>query len=249
MMNKREKLLENLNQLNLNEMIIKLDDTINSISHNQLSFEEGLNILIDYEIQSKEYKRTNRIIESASLPYRKTINDFDLDFQEKLPKEELLSLFSNEYIEKKENVVFLGSSGVGKTHLATSLGIHAAMASKSVYYIKCNDLIAILKKANLENRLLYMLRHYTGYAVLIIDELGYLPIDKEDSKLFFQLIDRRYEKKSTIITTNINFSKWDTIFQDPVIANAILDRILHHSNVINIPGKSYRLRDYYIDNN
>ena len=100
----------------------------------------------------------------------------------------------------------------------------------------------------LENRSETKLKHFTCYTLLIIDELGYLSIDKEDSKLFFQLIDRRYEKKSTIITTNINFNNWDEVFMDPVIANAILDRILHHAHVINITGKSYRLKDYYSDN-
>lgn len=102
------------------------------------------------------------------------------------------------------------------------------------------------KKAKLENRLDDRLKHFNKYKLLIIDELGYLPIDKEDSKLFFQLIDRRYENKSTIITTNINFGEWDDIFGDPVIANAIVDRILHHAKVISISGKSYRLKDHLI---
>ena len=133
----------------------------------------------------------------------------------------------------------------GKTHLATSIGISVAKKRMSTYFIKCHDLIAQLKKAKLENRLENRLKHFSSYTLLIIDELGYLPIEKEDSKLFFQLIDKRYEKKSTIITTNINFSNWDDIFMDPVIANAILDRVLHHAHVVNITGKSYRLKDYY----
>ena len=108
-------------------------------------------------------------------------------------------------------------------------------------------MISQLKKAKLENRLDDRIRHFTKYRLLIIDELGYLPIEKEDAKLFFQLIDRRYENRSTIITSNINFANWDDTFQDPVIANAILDRVLHHAHVINITGNSYRLKDYYID--
>ena len=116
----------------------------------------------------------------------------------------------------------------------------------STYFIKCHDLIQQLKKAKLENRLEARLRHFFKYKLLIIDELGYLPIEKNDAKLFFQLIDLRYEKRSTILTTNINFNSWDDVFYDPVIANAILDRILHHAHVINITGKSYRLREYMI---
>ena len=149
-----------------------------------------------------------------------------------------------DFLEKNENVVFLGPSGVGKTHLATAIGVAAAKKRVSTYFIKCHDLIQQLRKANTENRLEDRLRHFTKYKVLIIDELGYLPIKKEDAKLFFQLIDRRYEKRSTILTTNIHFSEWDDVFCDAVMANAILDRILHHAHVITITGKSYRLKDH-----
>jgi DNA replication protein DnaC len=148
------------------------------------------------------------------------------------------------FIESMENIVFLGSSGVGKTHLAISIGVAAAKKRYSTYFIKCHDLIQQLKKAKLENRLEARLKHFCKYKLLIIDELGYLPIEKDDAKLFFQLIDLRYEKRSTILTTNINFNSWDDIFYDPVIANAILDRVLHHAHVVNITGKSYRLKDY-----
>ena len=114
----------------------------------------------------------------------------------------------------------------------------------STYFIKCNDLLQQLKKAQSENRLGDRLKHFSKYRLLIIDELGYLPINKEDSNLFFQLIDMRYEKKSTILTTNINFSDWDSVFYDAVVANAILDRVLHHAHVITISGRSYRLKDH-----
>lgn len=140
--------------------------------------------------------------------------------------------------------MFLGPSGVGKAHLATAIGVTAAKKRYSTYFIKCHDLIMQLKKAKLENRLEARLKHFFKYKLLIIDELGYLPIEKDDAKLFFQLIDKRYEKRSTIITTNINFNSWDDVFFDPVIANAILDRVLHHAHVVNITGKSYRLKKY-----
>ena len=139
----------------------------------------------------------------------------------------------------------MGPSGVGKTHLATSIGIEAAKKRTSTYFIKCHDLINQLKKAKLENRLENRMKTLNRYKCLIIDEIGYLPINSEDSKLFFQLIDKRYEKKSTILTTNITFSNWDEVFGDATIANAILDRILHHAHVVKITGKSYRIKDYY----
>ena len=144
------------------------------------------------------------------------------------------------FLEKNENIVFLGPSGVGKTHLATSIGIAAAKKHASTYFIKCNDLLQQLKRAQLENRLDARLKHSSKYRLLIIDELGYLPINKEDSNLFFQLIDMRYEKKSTIVTSNINLSDWNQIFLDNMLASAILDRLVHHSTIVNILGNSYR---------
>ena len=120
----------------------------------------------------------------------------------------------------------------------------AAKKHASTYFIKCNDLLQQLKRAQLENRLDARLKHFNKYRLLIIDELGYLPINKEDSNLFFQLIDMRYEKKSTILTTNMNFNEWDGVFYDAVVANAIMDRILHHAHVVPISGKSYRLKDH-----
>lgn len=139
--------------------------------------------------------------------------------------------------------MFIGSPGVGKTHLATAIGIEAAKSRYSVYFISCQDLINQLKKAEKENRLDQRLRAFVRHKLLIIDEIGYINLDTEAANLFFQLISLRYEQKSTIITTNKNLSKWTDIFCDPVIANAILDRLLHHSHIINIVGPSYRTKD------
>ena len=136
-----------------------------------------------------------------------------------------------------------GSPGVGKTHLATSIGIEAAQNRNSTYFINCNDLIANLKKAQSENRFINRLNHYARYKVLIIDEVGFLPMDLDGANMLFQLINKRYEKHSTIITTNKPFGKWHEIFNDVTLANAILDRLLHHSHIININGNSYRLKD------
>src|SRR5690606_24583997 len=166
------------------------------------------------------------------------------DFQPSINKQQILDFTTLRFIEENENIVFLGSSGVGKTHLATAIGIAAAKKRTSTYFIKCHELILQLKKAKMENRLDSRLKHYGKYKLLIIDEIGYLPIDREDAKLFFQLIDLRYEKKSTIFTTNANFKDWGEVFQDSKLANAILDRILHHATVINIVGDSYRIKNH-----
>lgn len=242
-----KQLVQNLEYLKMKEMILHLDDTINIINKNGLSFEEGLSKLTSYEIDHKEQSMIKAMLKVAGFPHLKELKDFDFEFQEGINKNQIIDFTNHRFIQQNENIVFLGNSGVGKTHLATSIGITAAKKRMSTYFIKCHDLIAQLKKAKSENRLQDRLRHFTKYKLLIIDELGYLPIDKEDSKLFFQLIDKRYEKRSTIITTNINFSQWDDVFRDPVIASAILDRVLHHAQVVNITGKSYRLKDYYTE--
>ena len=139
--------------------------------------------------------------------------------------------------------MFVGSSGVGKTHLATSLGITCAKARYQTYFITFENLITQLKKAIQENRLENRLKFYAKYRVLIIDEIGYMPIDQDTANVFFQLIAKRYEKNSTIITTNMPFSKWGEFFGSATLANAVLDRLLHHSTVISIKGPSYRLKD------
>lgn len=242
-----EQLINNLEYLKLKEMINHLDDTVNFINKNKLSFIEGLIRLTNYEIDHKEITMIKAMVKVGAFPHTKELKEFDFSFQESINEEQIRDFINHRFISLNENIVFLGTSGVGKTHLATSIGISAAKKRISTYFIKCNNLISQLKKAKLENRLEDRLRHFTKYKLLIIDELGYLPIEKEDSKLLFQLIDKRYEKRSTIITTNINFSKWDEIFKDTVLANAILDRVLHHAHVININGRSYRLKDYFQD--
>lgn len=226
-------------------MLLHLDEVIDFINKNELSFAEGLIKLTNYEIDFKEINMIKSMVKTGAFPHLKELKDFDFSFQPTINKQQLLDFETLRFLEKHENIVFLGSSGVGKTHLATSIGIAAAKKRCSTYFIKCHDLLQQLKKAKLENRLDARLKHFCKYKLLIIDELGYLPIDREDSKLFFQLIDMRYEKRSTILTTNINFNEWDDVFYDAVIANAILDRILHHAHVISITGKSYRLKDHF----
>lgn len=233
-----------LEKLKLMQMKEHLEEVSNFVSQNKLSFSDGLLKLCNYEIDYKTEVASKSMIKAAAFPFVKTIEDYDFEFQPCVDKQEILELATLRFMENSENVVFLGSSGVGKTHLATSIGIVAASKRYSTYFIKCHDLLQQLKRAKMENRLENKLKYINRYKLLIVDELGYLPIDKEDSNLFFQLVDMRYKKKSTILTTNINFNDWDSIFNDAIVANAILDRILHHSKVITINGRSYRVKDY-----
>ena len=201
-----------------------------------------------YELTSKEIdyrdERASQIrVNVSAFPYKKEIDDFDFDYQPSVNKQEIMELNTLGFLERHENVLFLGPSGVGKTHLAISLGITAAKKRYSVYFISCHDLITQLNRAQYENKLDKRIKHFCGYELLIIDEIGYLPIDKQGANLFFQLIAKRYEKKSTILTTNMTFNKWGDVFNDNTLANAILDRLLHHSSIININGNSYRIKD------
>ena len=224
-------------------MGLHLEEIASAVGAENLSFTEGLLKLTNYEVDFKENTAVQSTIHAAAFPFVKTLKDFDFSFQPSVSETQMQEFCSLGFMERAENIVFLGSSGVGKTHLATAIGIAAAQHHNITYFIKCHDLLQQLKKARLENRLEARLKHLNRYKLLIIDEIGYLPIDKEDSNLFFQLIDMRYEKKSTIFTTNINFGDWDSIFYDAVVADAILNRILHHSHVVSITGDSYRLKD------
>ena len=233
------RLQENLLYLNLKQIHLHLDHILDS----NISLLEGLLKLTDYEIEIKRENVLNAMVKVAHFPHYKTLKDFNFDFQPNINQHQLMNLSGLEFIEKKENILFLGNSGVGKTHLATSIGIEAAKARYSTYFIKCHELLTNLRQAQHENRLESRLKFYTRCKLLIIDELGYLPLYKGDERLLFQLIDRRYENKSTIITTNLPFDKWNENFNDSFITNAILDRLLHHSHVIQIMGESYRLKD------
>lgn len=237
------RLLSNLEELQLNRIKDNLDEHIGRINNKELDYIESLYELTNLEIQAREDRATHACVRVANFPYRKELKDFDFSFNPKINKEKILDFKHLRFIENKENILFLGVPGVGKTHLATSIGIEAAKNRKITYFINCHDLILQLKRAKLENRLEPRLKFFSKYKVLIIDEVGYLPIDKEGANLLFQLINKRYENSSTIITTNKPFSEWGEVFGDSVLASAILDRLLHHSHVINIVRSSYRLKD------
>ncbi|VWL84969.1 Insertion sequence IS5376 putative ATP-binding protein [Oceanivirga miroungae] len=241
-----QKLMNNFEVLKLNSMITNFKTVQDKIIENKVSIVDSMLELTNLQIEFSNLKRKDTMVKIGAFPHKKRLTDFDFNFQPDLNKNKLLEFESLAFIENKENIVFYGNSGVGKTHLSVSIGISAAEKGIKTYFIKCNDLIQNLKKAKLENVLEKKLKNYSRYKLLIIDEVGYLPIDKEDSKLLFQLIDMRYEEKSTIITTNIHFSKWNEIFRDEMLASAILDRILHHAHVVSISGNSYRLKNHVV---
>ena len=239
------RIIENLQFLKSKESLKVIDQTLDYVNANNMTFVDGFLYFTEAQVEQKKENLIKHSVLMAGFPKIKNLADFDFDYQPSINQQQIYDLNSLRFIEKQENIVFYGNSGVGKTHLATAIGVTAAQNRQSTYFIKCSDLIDTLRKAQLEGRLQERLKKFSGYKLLIIDELGYLPISREDSKLFFQLIDRRYERNSTIITTNINFSQWDEVFGDTMIAGAIVDRLLHHATVVTIKGKSYRLQSLY----
>lgn len=243
MNNQYFKLINNLDTLGLIEIKNSIDNVIERVNNEELNFTDALYELTERELSFQKERAKVALIKVANFPFQKTFSDYDFSFQPSINKNEIIDCKYLKFVENKENIIFLGPPGVGKTHLATAIGMETALNRISTYFISCHDLILQLKRAHLENRLEQRLKHFTSYTVLIIDEVGYLPLDIEASNLLFQLITKRYEKKSTILTTNKNFSEWGEVFGDSVLANAILDRLLHHSKVFTIKGRSYRIKD------
>lgn len=242
-MSKYVSVINNLNSLKLNTIVEYLPGYIDAQKQNNLSL---IDILYDLTNKELEFRndRAYKINQSvAALNGEKTIEGFDFEFQPSIKKAEILDFTTLRFISNKENIVFIGSSGVGKTHLANAIGLEAIKQRVSTYSIPFARLIDNLLWAQKENRLEKALKLYSKYKLLIIDEIGYLPIDTQGANVFFQLINRKYENSSIIITTNQPFSKWGDIFSNKTIANAILDRILHHSHVVNITGPSFRLKN------
>jgi DNA replication protein DnaC len=240
-----QKLLNNLAELKLEKMYSYLPNYLDSIAKSDISFVDAMHHLTEKELEFRNDRASKIQVSVSGFPFIKTLQDFDFDYQPSVCKSQMYDFCSLRFMQNAENLMFYGSSGVGKTHLAVAVGIAAASSRQITYFISCHDLITQLNKAHSENRLEAKLKHYAKYKLLIIDEIGYLPVDTQGANLFFQLIAKRYEKNSTIITTNQPFSKWPEIFTSPSIANAILDRLLHHSHIIKITGPSYRLKGVF----
>ncbi len=238
-----DELNKKLDILDLIKIKEILPDYIHKNIKKNISLSESLNYLLGEEIEYKDNRAADGIIKASNFPFRKTLDDYDFSFQPSVNEKQLRELSNLGFIERGENIVFIGNPGVGKTHLAVSLGIEAAKHRNSVYFTTCHNLMLKLNKAQKENRLDKQLQHLAQYKVLIIDEIGYLPVDHQGSNLFFQLIAKRYMSKSTIVTTNMPFSRWGEVFSDNTLASALLDRLLHYSHIIRITGNSYRIKD------
>jgi len=212
-------------------------------ANTKLSYQEYLNRLLEQQVLSKIERSINRKNQLACFPQVKRLEEFDFSFQPKINEKLIRELATLEFMNTAKNVLFIGAPGVGKTHLAISLGIKATQARKRVLFFTAEHLTQELAAAEVSGRLNKMLDTLTRIDLLIIDELGYLALTKQTARLFFQLISKRYEKGSVVVTSNKPFEQWGEIFTDDVVASAILDRLLHHCYPFLINGKSFRLKN------
>jgi len=231
-----ERLQENLMKLKLGRIEEVLDTLVAAAEKEKLSYIAFLDRLFEEEVAAKEKRRIDMAMRMAGLPSGNTVEEYDLTFHHHLDKKSVLELFDLTFLARHENVIFLGPPGVGKTHLAIALATKACNHGFKVFFTTMETLIGKLKESQSK------IKPYLTANLVIVDEAGYLPVSSHEAYLFFQFVCARYEKSSTIITSNKSFIDWQELFGDQVIASAILDRLLHHCRVINIKGHSYRLK-------
>lgn len=209
----------------------------------QQTYTAYLTDLLQAEADARQQRYVASRTQMAHLPYRKTLDTFDFRFQPSIDERQVRELAHLQWVDAADNLVALGPPGVGKTHLLVALALAAIQARYSVYFVTIQDLVADLRKAWHENRFAQRLAVYTRPKLLCLDEVGYLPLDRLEANLVFRLVSARYETGSLALTSNKGFSEWGDVFGDPVLATAILDRLLHHATILNIRGESYRLKD------
>jgi DNA replication protein DnaC len=219
-----------------------LDHTIQRLERGEITAIEAIDGLLSEEYSTRETRRIDVALRTSKLLPIKTLESFDFSFQPSLDRERIAALAQLDFIRRAEVVHFLGPPGTGKSHLATALGVAAVKSGRQVYRATLAELVEVMAKAERQGQLAEKIRFYARSSLLIVDEIGYLPITQGGANLFFQLVNARYEKGAMILTSNRGFAEWGDVFGDPVVATALLDRLLHHAVVVQIEGASYRLR-------
>jgi DNA replication protein DnaC len=239
-----ERIKRSLVGLRMPRALEIVDATVRRIERGEVTPLEAIDALLAEELTLRENRRVRTALVMARLSTIKTLAGFDFAFQPSLDRNRIMALAELTFIERCEVVHFLGPPGTGKSHLSVALGVEAVKAGRSVYFLTLADLVGALAKAEREGTLRERIRFFCRPALLIVDEIGYLPVTPGGGNLFFQLVNARYERGAMILTSNRGFAEWGEVFGDPVVATALLDRLLHHAVVVQIEGSSYRLRQH-----
>lgn len=238
-----EQTRELLRELGLQTAAELLDARLEDATHREMTYLSFLSGLAEVERQERRRRSEETRLKLSHLPFRKTLEEFDFSFQPSIDTRQMKELSTMAFAARQENVIFLGPPGVGKTHLAVGLAMQGIRAGLTVYFVTLPQFIMDLRKYKSSDRLDKRWTIYTRPDILILDEVGYMQLDRESAELLFRLVCSRYEKGSIVLTSNKYFSAWGELLNDTVIATAILDRLLHHAHVVNIRGDTYRLKD------
>lgn len=240
-----QRLREHLAYLKLSTAAEHLSRELDRAIEEKRSATQVLESLLEVEVEETKARRQRGRLRFARYPVIKTLAEFDFDFQPSLDRKLVAELSTLRFVEERRNIILLGPPGVGKTHLGIALGVAATNAGYQTYFTTAAEMVHSLQAAHLAGNAQYKIRNYLAPSVLVIDELGYLPLDQASANWIFEVVSRRYEKGAAIIlTSNRGFSDWGQVFADQVVATAIVDRLLDNAVVLNIRGRSYRMRDY-----